>query len=804
MKVTCPACNASYRLPDEKIQGKNRIFKISCKRCSAEIRVRGVETEEEIGRTTMPFALEMPVPVAVQAPTPVWFAGIEGRQVGPLTESEIVDHIHQGRLTAQDLVWRKGFSAWLPAREVAPFDELVVDVAEHAATTAKKPRRAQTLELSAAMIELLVKLDGQSEQAGDNAAPVAAAEPPALPALDDDAEGMPPVPTETRTADRAPAIAGNLAAVAAAEQVAETTIAPMPDDVIVQLPPRTPNAAAKKDGQAKTETAAKAEADAPKVALATPTVAAAEPALAAAAQLEIKKSDVVSGKKPELQKKSDPAQRPDTGKKPELAKVEKINQVEKNAGEAAPSIKIRLPDSGVQPAENAASADSIPTDKGKRPREDAATNVNLPNVADDPRPQTLPSLAQPAATPLGAMPMVKPQSSTMRPSPTIGKPQIAPGPITTQSKPSLSKTEPPRAATAKPGDRKSDAAKVGAKKGNGMFLLLGGGVAVVAFAVIAVLATGGKKSEKSSDSVAAAPSAPVAAPAAVVDTADVAVAAAAPIDAQPDVQVAVATADVQAIAPDAQVAVAPPVAEQQPAVDDKAVAVADKAAAAPAADKEAPVVVKEDEAKKAAEKKEAADKKEEKKEEKKADKKEEKAKEEKKPEVKEEKKDSKAEKKAAAKDDLEDLVGKGKKEKKVEEPKVKEEPPPEKKKSRAGDDDEIDRILNRQKEKGGAKKAADEEDAGGLSADQVKAVGAKAGQKVIRCYMLNADADGSEETIKVNVFVAPDGSVTNAKVAGKYASGPLGKCISDAVKALTFPAGGGGTKKYTLTYKAGG
>ena len=802
MKVTCPACNASYRLPDEKIQGKNRIFKMSCKRCSAEIRVRGVETEEEVGRTTMPFALEMPVPVAAQAPTPVWFAGIEGRQVGPLTESEIVDHIHQGRLTAQDLVWRKGFSAWLPAREVAPFDELVADVAEHATATAKKPRRAQTLELSAAMIELLVKLDGQSEQGSDNAGPVAAAEPPALPVLDDDAEGMPPVPTEARVADRPAAIAGNLAAVAAAEQIAETTIAPMPDDVIVELPPRT--SAGKKEGAGKVDAAAKTDAAASKAAGATPSIAAAEPALPATAQLEIKKADLGSGKKAEQHQKAEQTQRPDGGKKPELAKVEKIAQVDKSAGDAAPSIKIRLPDSGVQPAEQPATADSIPTDKGKRTREDAATNVNLPTVSEGPT--SLPSLAQQAATPLAVSPMVKPLSATVRPSPTIGKPQISPGPITTQSKPSLSKTEPPRAATAKAGDRKSDASKVGAKKGNGMFLLLGGGVAVVAFAVIAVLATGGKKTETTDGAAVAAAPAASPAPAEAVATADILVAAAPPVEASPDVQVAVATADVSVAAVDIQVPVAQPDVEQAVAVADKPAAIAGvgNGAETPAA------AAHEEEMKKVAEKKEVekkeAEKKEvvEKKDDKKAEKKEEKVKEEKKVEVKEEKKDPKADKKGATKDDLDDLVGKGKKEKKVEEPKVKEEPPPEKKKSKGGDDDEIDRILNKQKEKGGAKKGADEDESGGISADQIKAVGAKAGQKVIRCYMLNADADGSEETIKVNVFVAPDGSVTNAKVAGKYASGPLGKCISDAVKALTFPASGGGTKKYTLTYKAGG
>ena len=166
MKITCPACNASYRLPDEKIQGKNRIFKINCKRCGAEIRVRGVETADEAGRTTLPFALSEGVPTPA-APAPVWFCGIDGKQVGPLTQGEVSDHIMAGRLGPEDLVWRKGFEAWKPVRTVAPFEDLVAGSPATAAAGVhgRAPRRAQTLELSSAMIELLVKLDNQGTEA---------------------------------------------------------------------------------------------------------------------------------------------------------------------------------------------------------------------------------------------------------------------------------------------------------------------------------------------------------------------------------------------------------------------------------------------------------------------------------------------------------------------------------------------------------------------------------------------------------------------------------------------------------------
>jgi predicted Zn finger-like uncharacterized protein len=246
MKITCPACNANYRLPDDRIQGKNRIFKINCKRCGAEIRVRGVETQDDVGRTTLPFNLELPpTQTAPQPLAQVWFAGIGGKQVGPMAEAEVVDHIQQGRLGAQDLVWRKGFANWLPLREVPPFGELVADTKTPDAAAVdggqkaekRSPRRAQTLELSAAMIELLVKLDGQGADGTVEAQP-----PPQLPPLDGSrrpADAAPPVP-ETATVE--PAIAGDAAAVEAAERVQQTAVAPVPqpfaDEIAPALPPR--------------------------------------------------------------------------------------------------------------------------------------------------------------------------------------------------------------------------------------------------------------------------------------------------------------------------------------------------------------------------------------------------------------------------------------------------------------------------------------------------------------------------------------------------------------------------------------
>ncbi|MBI5607636.1 MAG: zinc-ribbon domain-containing protein, partial [Deltaproteobacteria bacterium] len=266
MKITCPACNAKYSLPDERVQGKNKVFKIPCKRCGAEIRVRGLETAEEVGRTTLPFALDLP-PQQAAAPVPIWFAGIDGKQVGPMTEAEVVEHITAGRLGAADLVWRKGFTAWTPVKDVAPFDDMVsaapgVPTPDPAATK-KSPRRAQTLELSAAMIELLVKLDGQQGSEPELPPDLGTVEPPNLPPLEPEPTVVAARPTPAKT--QAPRVAGDAKAAAALDDV-ETAVSPVPPRPVDSQPAvRTsePVAAAAKPAESRAASAKRDSAPAP-------------------------------------------------------------------------------------------------------------------------------------------------------------------------------------------------------------------------------------------------------------------------------------------------------------------------------------------------------------------------------------------------------------------------------------------------------------------------------------------------------------------------------------------------------------
>ena len=48
----------------------------------------------------------------------VWYVGVEGRSVGPLTPSGLEGLCARGQLRRGSLVWREGWPAWTPAELV--------------------------------------------------------------------------------------------------------------------------------------------------------------------------------------------------------------------------------------------------------------------------------------------------------------------------------------------------------------------------------------------------------------------------------------------------------------------------------------------------------------------------------------------------------------------------------------------------------------------------------------------------------------------------------------------------------------
>ena len=732
MKITCPACSASYRIPDEKVQGKNKVFKIGCKRCGAEIRVRGIATEEDLGRTTLPFQMELP-DTAATTPQRVWFAGIDGKQVGPLTEGEVIEHIGAGRLKADDLVWRKGFGAWTPVREVAPFQDRLADESKQQdAEPAKRksPRRAQTLELSAAMIELLVKLDAQ----GGKSEAEAAGEPPQFPG--DDSAGAPP-------ALQAAVPAAAAAAIPEIPDSGEDFAPVLADD---DEPPAVP------------------AAEQPPVVPAAAAAAAAAPAAAAAT--------------------------------------------------VAPAAATEQPPAVLSAAD---------TGKGRR----SPTKVTLPGRAE--------AQANPgddAATKVEAMPVADARAGSAKPADTKAAPAAAAGvkpgaKVETKAadpKAGAAKAPAAKAATtAKPsGPAGAPAAKKKDEGGLGMGLIIG--LVVVAAAVgggALYMSKQGKANSQvkaNANPVAIAPTpaaqveppaakpepaaAPVA-PAAAVAAAEPAPAAAEPAGAAPaNVDPSAAAAAVAGDAAKAEPAKAEGGAAEPGKTDTgktdtgktdtgktdtgktdtgkadtgKQVGKSDAGEKTTKAD-----TAKADTAKagtgkgdpmdaidviiakqKAA--KEAADK-------------------------------AAADKAAAAA-------------KPPETPKTDT-------KAAANAPDDLDKLLAAQKAKKEAAKMTakpepiDEPSGGGgggakLSQGDVDKIAVGARSDVLRCYMTHADIDGGAETIRVDLYVASAGNVTNVKIKGKHGSGEIGNCITGAVKKLHFPQASGATQKYTVRYAVGG
>ena len=760
MKISCPACNARYRIPDDRIMGKNRIFKVKCKRCGSTVRVRGMATDGDDGRQTMPFNLKMPEPTPA-TPQRVWFVGIDGKQVGPLTEQEVTEHIGAGRLGADDLMWRKGFSAWTPVREVAPFQELVTAAAPAAAQPAaakRRPRRAQTLELSASMIELLVKLDEQTDH-GANAgsavagteppvlpsggeaepAPAATAEPAAAPATEPAPEPSPPIADEATAAPPIPETVEEEAQTPpAGEEDAPTRIgmtALPTDDGDDELPPEVPGSAVV--AASATPAAQAAAEEAPAAAEASPT---AEPAKGRRAS-----KVALPGKAEATAEAADAAATTGRGKR---------RRKRRKTGRASTT-------------EEASSAAGTAAVGGRI----ATLSGGAVRSAD---------AAAPAKAAQGAQ---KPSKGAAAPA------KKAAGAAGAADKRAAAGTR-PQAGKLPPKKKKK-------KGGAGLFIGLLAIAAIVAVAADLgkqVISQSGLLERVSPRAVAAAPQEPETAPAtpapgqpAIAPAAAVPEPAATAVDRQPDVTLSEPDADgsdavdAGSDEPDAGAAGAP---------DTSGAADAAAALAVQVAELKAPVERKRRDDRPSSDPPKAA----------------------RVAKVEAAKPTPKVEPPPPAKrkqnDDIDRLLAEAKARQKAESPppakkKPEPAPPPEKKKTPQMDD--IDRLLAKAKTTPPEEKPEPAAPAGKgkLSKHQVNVVASRARSKIMRCYFTHADVDGAE-TLKVELRIGPDGHVISARVKGKHAKDQVGSCVSSVVKALRFPRATGASSKHTIRYTVGG
>lgn len=142
MKIVCQSCSATYKIADDKIQGK-KVFKIKCKKCGEDILVRGTDApaEQFESQAERPAEDEQTRLVSQEGGggEAVWHAVLNGDQQGPYTVDQLRELMGQGAIDTETYVWRDGFEGWLPMRDVPELATLTVSTPESATVMSAPP-----------------------------------------------------------------------------------------------------------------------------------------------------------------------------------------------------------------------------------------------------------------------------------------------------------------------------------------------------------------------------------------------------------------------------------------------------------------------------------------------------------------------------------------------------------------------------------------------------------------------------------------------------------------------------------------
>jgi predicted Zn finger-like uncharacterized protein len=199
MKIVCQNCSATYKIADDKVQGK-KVFKIKCKKCGEDILVRGTDAPAEAeSPMERPSEDEATRVVSNEGTEPIWHAVLNGDQQGPFSIDQLRDLMGQGQIDTETYVWRDGFDGWLPMRDVVELAMLTVSAAPPAPTS--MPAAAAGGDLFGAAVAAAEPRSSRNAEpakaravpkGGDLFAPEARAEEAAKPAF---AEAEKPAPT---------------------------------------------------------------------------------------------------------------------------------------------------------------------------------------------------------------------------------------------------------------------------------------------------------------------------------------------------------------------------------------------------------------------------------------------------------------------------------------------------------------------------------------------------------------------------------------------------------------------------------
>lgn len=93
MKINCESCNTRYAIPDEKVQGAGRTFKITCRKCGAPILVQGIAGEGAAAEVA-------------------WYYAVGTERQGPVGADALARLVHDGVLTGDSYAWSQGMAGW--------------------------------------------------------------------------------------------------------------------------------------------------------------------------------------------------------------------------------------------------------------------------------------------------------------------------------------------------------------------------------------------------------------------------------------------------------------------------------------------------------------------------------------------------------------------------------------------------------------------------------------------------------------------------------------------------------------------
>jgi len=103
MKVQCPKCSTTYRLPDDRVPPDSGRLKVRCKHC-------GYVIDVDVGKTGSQDADDVK-----------WYVAIGNERKGPMNRADVVGQMKGGGIGAETFVWRKGFDEWVRLGDMDEF-----------------------------------------------------------------------------------------------------------------------------------------------------------------------------------------------------------------------------------------------------------------------------------------------------------------------------------------------------------------------------------------------------------------------------------------------------------------------------------------------------------------------------------------------------------------------------------------------------------------------------------------------------------------------------------------------------------